>query len=60
MVHRIFYVDDYLIRRRKGPQYDVVYEDLGFDEVQILDPETLLGMLSDGKAESVTNALPRS
>ena len=60
MVRRIFYVDDYSVKKRKGPQYDVLYEDLGFDQVQTLDPATLLGMLTDGQAELVTNALPRS
>ena len=57
MVCRIFYVDDYSVKKRKGPQYDVLYEDLGFDEVQTLDRATLLGMLTD---ELVTNTLPRS
>ena len=49
-----------MIKKRKGPQYDVLYDDLGFDEVQTLDPATLLEMLTDGEAELVTNALPRS
>jgi len=60
MVRRIFYIDDFSIKRRKGAQYDVLYEDLGLDEVQTLDPSTLLGMLSNNDAELVTNALPRS
>ena len=33
MVRRIFYIDNFSIRRRKGAQYDVLYEDLGLDEV---------------------------
>ena len=59
MAHRIFYIDDFSIKRRKGAQYDVLYEDLGLDEVQTLDPATLFRMLSDGQAELVTNALQR-
>ena len=56
MVRRIFRVDDFSIKRRKGAQYDVVYEDLGYDEVQTLDPPTLLEMMSDGETLLVTNA----
>ena len=59
MVRRIFYIDDFSIKRRKGAQYDVLYEDLGLDKVQTLDPATLFRMLSDGQAELVTNALQR-
>jgi len=58
MVRRVFVVDDYSVKRRKGAQYDVLYEDLGLDEVQTLDPETLLEMVAE--AELVVNALPRS
>ena len=57
MVRRIFYIDDFSIKRRKGAQYDVLYENLGLDKVQTLDPATLFRMLSDGQAELVTNAL---
>ena len=39
---RIFYIDDYSVNKRKGSQYDVLYEDLGLDEV-----ESLLDMLSE-------------
>ena len=60
MVRRIFYIDDYSVKKRKGPQYDVLYEDMGLDNVQTLDLETLLEMLTDGQAELVTNALPRT
>ena len=49
--------DDFSIKRRKGAQYDVLYEDLGLDKVQTPDPATLFRMLSDGQAELVTNAL---
>ena len=59
MVRRIFYIDDFSIKRRKGAQCDVLYGDLGSDEVQTLDPATLFRMLSDGQAELVTNALQR-
>ena len=59
MVRRIFYIDDFSIKRRKGAQYGVLYEDLGLDKVQILDPATLFRMLSDGQAELVTDALQR-
>jgi hypothetical protein len=60
MVRRVFVIDDFSVKKRKGPQYDVLYEDLGLDEVLTLDPVTLLEMLSKGQAELVTNALPRS
>lgn len=55
----MFYIDDYSVKR-KGPQYDVLYEDSGLDEVHTFDPSTLLSMLEGGQAELVTNALPRS
>jgi len=58
MVRRVFVVDDYSVKRIKGPQYDVIYEDLGLDEVQTLDPETLLEMVAE--AELVVNVLLRS
>ena len=58
MVRRVFVIDDFSVKQRKGPQYDVLYEDLGLDEVLTLDPATLLEMLSNGQAELVTNALP--
>ena len=58
MVCRIFYVDDYSVKKRKGPQYDVLYEDLGFDEVQTLDRGTLLGMLTDELVTKVLLSLP--
>ena len=60
VVRRIFYIDDYSVRQRKGPQYEVLYEDLGLDKVQTLDPATLLAMLSEVQTELVTNPLPRS
>lgn len=59
-VRRVFYIDDYSVKKRKGPQYDVLYEDSGLDEVHTFDPSTLLSMLEGGQAELVTNALPRS
>lgn len=58
MVRTVFVVDDYSVKHRKGAQYDVLYKDLGLDQVQTLDPETLLEMMAE--AELVMNALPRS
>jgi len=58
MVRRVFVVDDYSVKYRKGAMYDVLYEDLGLDEVESMDPETLLEMVAD--SELVLNALPRS
>jgi len=58
LIRRIFVIDDYSVKCRKGPQYEVVLEDLGLDEVQTLDPETLLEMVAEAKL--VVNALPRS
>jgi hypothetical protein len=62
MARRIFYIDDFSVKR-KGPQYDILYEDfkedLGLDEVQTLDPATLLATLSEDQTELITNALPR-
>jgi hypothetical protein len=60
MVRRVFLIDDFSVKQRKGPQYDVIYEDLGLDEILTLDPVTVLEMLSKGQAELVMNALPRS
>ena len=62
MVGRIFYIDDYSVGRRKVAQYEVLYEDLGLDEleVQTFDLETLLEILSEDNTELVTNPLPRS
>jgi hypothetical protein len=54
----IFVIDDFYVKRT-GPQYDVLYEDSGLDEVQTFDPETLLEILSEDKTELVTNP-PRS
>jgi hypothetical protein len=55
MVGRIFYIDDFSVRsQRKNPQYEVLYEDLGLDEVQTFDPETLLEILTENKTELVT------
>ena len=59
-VRRVFYIDDYSVKKRKGPQYDVLYEDSGLDEVHTFDPSTLLSMLEGGQAELVTDALPKS
>jgi len=59
VIRRTFYIDDYSVKQRKGPQYDVLYEDLGLDEVQTLDPATLLAILSEDQTELVTNAFPR-
>ena len=56
MVRRVFIVNDYSIKQRRGPQYDVIYEDSGPKEVQTIDPETLLEMVAE--AELVVNALP--
>ena len=33
---------DYAVKRVKGAQYDVVYEDSGMNEVHVIDPNTLL------------------
>ena len=57
MVRRVFVVDDYSVKYRKGATYDILYEDLGLDEVESIDPETLLEMVAD--SELVLNALPR-
>ena len=59
-VRRVFLIDDYSVKQRKGPQYDVLYEDLGLDEVLTLDPKALFTMLSNDQAELVTNAFPRA
>ena len=59
MVRRLFLIDDFSVKKR-NPQYDVLYEDLGLDEVLTLDPMTSLEIMSKGQAELVTNALPRS
>jgi hypothetical protein len=55
MVQRVFIVDDYFVKQKTGPQYDVLYEDLGLNEVQAIDPGTMLEMLTE--AELVVNAL---
>lgn len=48
-------MDDFCIKQRKGPQYDIVYEDLGREQVQEVDPSTLLRLLAE--VEMVLNAL---
>ena len=53
MVSRVFVVMDYAVKRVKGAQYDVVYEDSGMDEVHVVDPDTLLEMVTG--AELITN-----
>lgn len=53
MLRRVFLVDDYSVKRRKGAQYDVLYEDTGLDEVLSLNPKTLLEIMAE--AELVTN-----
>ena len=53
----VFVVDDYSVKCRKGPEYEVVYENPGLDEAQTLDPETLLEMVAEAK---LVNVLPRS
>lgn len=60
MLRKVFFVDDYSVKQRKGPQYDVLYEDSGLDEIVTLDPPTLIEMLSNGGAELVMNAIARS
>jgi hypothetical protein len=47
-----FLVQDYYLKR-VGPRYDVVFEDTGFDDVQVIDPPTLLAMVGD--AELILN-----
>jgi hypothetical protein len=59
VIRRTFYIDDYSVRQRKGAQYEVLYEDLGLDEVQTLDPATLLAMLSEDQTELITDAVQR-
>jgi len=54
VVRRVFLVDGYSIRNRKGPQYYILYEDSGLKEVHTIDPETLLEMVAE--AELVENA----
>ena len=56
IICRIFYIDDYSVNKRKGSQYDVLYEDLGLDEDEFFK---LLAMLSEDQAE-LENPLPRS
>jgi len=34
------------VKRVKGAQYDVVYEDSGMDEVHVIDPDTLIEMVT--------------
>ena len=58
-VRRTFYIDDFSIKRRKGAQFEVLYEDLGLDEVQTLDPDTLFEMLSEAQTELVTDVVYR-
>ena len=53
----VFVVDDYSVKCRKGPEYEVVYENPGLDEAQTLDPETVLEMVAEAK---LVNVLPRS
>jgi hypothetical protein len=55
MVQSVFIVDEYYLKPKSGPQYDVVFEDLGRNEVQVIDPETLLEMVAE--SELVVNAL---
>lgn len=52
-VRRVFVVMDFAVKRVKGPQYDVVYEDSGLDDVLVVDPDTLLEMVTG--AELITN-----
>ncbi|KAF8953990.1 hypothetical protein BDZ97DRAFT_1929112 [Flammula alnicola] len=53
MVHRVFIVMDYAVKQVKGAQYDVVYEDSGLYDVTVVDPDTLLSMLTG--AELIIN-----
>ena len=56
ILKRVFFVDDYSIRSRKGNQYHILYEDTGLDEVDDLDPQTVLAMVAE--AELVENMRP--
>jgi hypothetical protein len=52
-ISRVFVVMDYAVKHVKGAQYDVVYEDSGMDEVDVIDPDTLMEMITG--AELITN-----
>ena len=53
---RTFLVQDYYVKQRAGPQYDVIFEDTGLspDSVNIFDPDALLAIIEN--AELVENA----
>jgi hypothetical protein len=53
VVSRVFVVMDYAVKRVKGAQYDVVYEDSGTDEVHVIDPDTLIEMVTASGAELI-------
>lgn len=48
IMRRTFSIQDYYIKRT-GPCYDVVFEDTGFDEVQVLEPQSVLTMVKNAK-----------
>ena len=49
IMRRTFFIQDYYVKLRGGPQYDVVFEDTGLDDLNVLDPETVLTMVKDAK-----------
>ncbi|CAA7268827.1 unnamed protein product [Cyclocybe aegerita] len=53
MIRRVFVVTDFAVKRVKGPQFDVVYEDT--DEVLTVDPDSLFDMVAG--AELITNVI---
>ena len=50
---RAFVVSDFSVKKVKGAQYDLVYEDCGLDDVEVIDPDSLLELVAD--CELITN-----
>ena len=47
-MRRTFSIQDYYIKRT-GPCFDVVFEDTGFDDVQVLEPQSIWTMVKDAE-----------
>jgi hypothetical protein len=47
-MRRTFLVEDYYVKRSE-PCYDVVFEDTGPDDLNILDPRSVLSMVKDAE-----------
>jgi len=48
IMRRTFSIQDYYIKRT-GPCFDVVFEDTGFDDVQVLEPQSVWTMVKDAE-----------